>query len=118
MSKTMVDLATEHYEAFWKPVLEDENGRINKVELIQFLDDVFGLMIEVSKLVSWLTDGKITNINTPFDVIVSNIDHENLDKTALWQQIQNIVDGKLAKKRMQKIYEAIMKSSSSMEETE
>lgn len=66
-----IDDPTEIYETFWKDLVENLDGTINKDRLIRELSDYYWLLGSVSLVYDHVTGGKISKPNTlPETVIV------------------------------------------------
>ncbi len=58
------------YEEFWKDIIEDENGNLNKDQVKRELADFYFIMNEVPKVYMEVTGGMISKPNTfAFEVI-------------------------------------------------
>jgi len=67
---------TEIYETFWKDLVENLDGTINKDRLIRELSDYYWLLSSVSLVYDHVTGGRISKPNTlPEEVIVEADDY-------------------------------------------
>lgn len=67
---------TEIYETFWKDLVENLDGTINKDRLIRELSDYYWLISSVSLVYDHVTGGRISKPNTlPETVIVEADDY-------------------------------------------
>lgn len=65
----------EDYENYWKDIIEDENGEINKDALMRELFDYSVVMDEVPKVYLELTGGKISKPNTRSEAVIEAIEN-------------------------------------------
>ncbi|WP_297525145.1 hypothetical protein [Sulfurovum sp.] len=61
----------DKYESFWKDIVENEDGTINKEQVMRELYDFSVLIWNVSKVYDHITDGKVSNPLTCPDIVIA-----------------------------------------------
>lgn len=71
------DKIKEEYDSFWKDIVENEDGSINKRQIMNELYDFSLLIGNISKVYCHITDGAASNPLTNPDVVIALADDIN-----------------------------------------
>ena len=64
----------KEYNEFWKDIIEDEKGDIDKEKLMKELSDFSRLIANAGKVYCHVTNGNISNVLTDADVVIAVAD--------------------------------------------
>ena len=84
--------AEEIYESFWKDIVENEDGSINKEQLIKELADYKMIMSEVSKVYSELAG--LSKPDTRAEYILGAVEEKMIDKQIAFDDLMQYREGR------------------------
>ena len=70
----------EIYEDFWKDIVEDENGELNKEQVMKELADFHFLIKNIPKIYDHVTGGNCSNPMTLPEVVMSLYDDHRTEE--------------------------------------
>ena len=81
----------EVYNEFWKDIIENKDGTINKEQLKKELADFSVMIEEVPKVYSEITGGKLSKPLYSATTILSEFNELHLDKSITQEDLNNMI---------------------------
>lgn len=81
----------EKYEDFWKDIVENEDGTLNKDQVMRELSDYSMVMDNCARAYYHMTNGKISKQNTCFYEVLNVFDELFLDKEVVVEDISQLI---------------------------
>ena len=79
----------EIYDSFWKDIVEDKNGNINKEQLIKELSDFYFIMEEVPKVYCEFTG--LSKLMYSADTVINEINKRYISKELTCDDLINCI---------------------------
>ena len=86
MNKEEIDYISEYYD-FWEDIVENEDGSLNKDQIMRELSDYSMVLDNCAKAYYTMTDGMISKQNTNF-FEVENIFNQNYTRTEYYDELE------------------------------
>jgi hypothetical protein len=80
----------DNYNNFWKPILEDENGNINKDQLIKELSDFSFIMEQVPQVYSAICG--LSKLMYPAQTIINELDARWIEKSYAYEDLCGMLE--------------------------
>lgn len=96
------------YEEFWKGIVENEDGTLNKDQVMRELSDYSMVLDNCAKAYYTMTDGVISKQNTKF-FEVENIFNQNYTRTEYYDELEE--ENKQLEEKLNKILKFIKETS-------
>lgn len=82
----------EEYEEFWKEIVENDDGTLNKDQIMRELSDYLMIINNCESAYSEMTEGNVSKANTQFWEVKSIFEDKFLSKDITQDDIKEMID--------------------------